>query len=50
MGFAPAQIDAMAPWQFQACVRGWNRAHGGDTPKRRAMSADRAAELGIEGF
>jgi hypothetical protein len=28
MGFTPAQIDQMSPWQFAACVAGHNRANG----------------------
>lgn len=29
MGFAPRQVDAMSLWTFDACLAGWNRAHGG---------------------
>lgn len=51
MGFTPQQVDEMSAWEFQACVRGYNRANGGgDDRPARSMSDRHLADLGIEGF
>jgi len=50
MGFSPAQIDAMTPWEFMACLDGYGRANGWEVNKSgKPMSIDRMRELGIEG-
>lgn len=51
MGFAPAAVDRMSLWEFAACVDGYVAAHGGKQEKEGTpMSAERARDLGIEGF
>lgn len=52
MGFTPAQVGEMSPWEFQACVDGYIAANGGGekAPSGRPMTAERMRELGIEGF
>lgn len=30
MGFSPAEVGEMSPWQFSACVEAWNAANGGE--------------------
>lgn len=32
MGFTPRDIDTMSPWEFSACVAGWNKANGDGKP------------------
>ncbi|WP_312529914.1 hypothetical protein [Paracoccus sp. (in: a-proteobacteria)] len=51
MGFSPAQVGEMTPWQFMACLDGYGRANGWQSgPKGNPMSESRLKELGIEGF
>lgn len=33
MGFTPAEVDRMSPWEFAAAVKGWNKAHGDNAPE-----------------
>jgi hypothetical protein len=51
MGLAPVEVDAMSIWEFVTVSASYRQVHGGkgggDAP---AMSDDRAAQLGIEGF
>lgn len=50
MGFTPAEVGAMSPWQFMACLDGYGRANGWEQPNRdKPMSVERMRELGIEG-
>lgn len=30
MGFTPAQVGEMTMWQFNACLRGFNKSRGKD--------------------
>lgn len=49
MGFSPAQVGEMAPWQFMACLEGYGKANGWKQKEGgKAMSLDRLRELGIE--
>lgn len=50
MGFSPAEVDAMTPWEFLACLDGYARAKGWKLPQGggKAMSLERLHELGIE--
>lgn len=51
MGFTPAQVGQMTPWEFMACVDGYGKSKGwNDSPKGKPMSVARLRELGIEGF
>lgn len=51
MGFSPAQVGEMTPWEFMACLEGYGRSQGWETgPKDKPMSIERLRELGIEGF
>lgn len=51
MGFTPAEVGQMTPWEFMACLDGYGRSLGWNTtPKGTALSANRLRELGIEGF
>lgn len=33
MGFNPDELYAMSVWEYSACIKGWNKAHGGDKPE-----------------
>ncbi|MFB9222071.1 hypothetical protein [Paracoccus cavernae] len=49
MGFTPAQIGQMTPWEYACCFDGWQKAHGGaDRGAGKPMSLERLRELGIE--
>jgi hypothetical protein len=53
MGFTPEQIGRMTVWELNACLDGYQQAHGGGKVRKgsgEGMSEDRARELGIEGF
>lgn len=51
MGFTPAQVGEMTPWEFMACLDGYGRSQGWKSePKGSPMSIDRMRELGIEGI
>lgn len=51
MGFTPAEVGQMTPWEFMACLDGYGRSQGWKTgPKGKPMSVARLRELGIEGF
>ncbi|WP_156933648.1 hypothetical protein [Paracoccus sp. J39] len=54
MGFTPAQVGAMTPWQFMACVEGYGRANGwkpdGGGGGADALSDADLKEMGIVGF
>lgn len=51
MGFTPADVGEMTPWEFMACLDGYGRSQGWDTaPQGKALSVDRLRQLGIEGF
>lgn len=49
MGFAPQQVDGMGAWEFHACVKGWNRAHGGAEDPAPGLSLRELRDMGIEG-
>lgn len=42
-------IGTMTLWEFACATEGYKQAHGGER-KAPAMSDERMAELGIEGF
>jgi len=51
MGFTPAQVDEMTPWQFMASLDGYGRANGWKAERQsKPMSIERMRELGIEGM
>ena len=52
MGFSPAAVGQMSLWQFMAALDGFGRANGWQKSDNggAAMSDQRLAELGIEGF
>ena len=52
MGFAPAQVDAMSLWEFNACADAFAKAHGSKSKSDGGgeMSDERLRELGIDGF
>ncbi|WP_158589827.1 hypothetical protein [Gemmobacter lutimaris] len=50
MGFAPADVQAMSLWEFQACQDGWLLLHGGKKASGGDLTDDQLAEMGIEGF
>jgi hypothetical protein len=49
MGLSPRDVNDMSLWEFNACLEGWKAAHASDDAAP-AMSDDKAAQLGIEGF
>ncbi|GEK71338.1 hypothetical protein [Paracoccus denitrificans] len=50
MKFTPADVDAMTPWEFLACLEGYGRSKGWKSAQGggKAMSLERLHELGIE--
>ena len=54
MGFSPAQVGQMTPWEFMACLEGFGRAYGwkpgGGGGAADAITDEQVAALGIEGF
>ncbi|WP_280177538.1 hypothetical protein [Pseudohoeflea suaedae] len=40
----------MSPWEFMACVDGWQTANGTKKKKPSDIADERLSELGIEGF
>lgn len=50
MGFSPRQLDAMTQWEFTAALATWSKANRVEDEQAPAMSDDRLAELGIDGF
>lgn len=52
MGFDPTQVGRMTHWHFMAALDGFGRANGWkkEGGSGGSMSAQRLAELGIEGF
>lgn len=49
MGFSPAQVQEMSPWEFMACADGFAMMHGAKAPAEE-ISDERLAAMGIEGF
>lgn len=49
LGFPPAAIDGMTPWEFGACVDGYVAAHSPEE-EPPPMDREQLAALGIEGF
>lgn len=49
MGFTPAQVGEMTPWEFMACLDGYGRSQGWKAKEGgKVMSLERLQELGIE--
>lgn len=40
----------MTLWEFAACMDGYRKAHQAEKDPSPAMSDERMAELGVEGF
>lgn len=45
MHFSPAQVDDMSLWQFAACVNGWAKANGAETPAKPPSNEEHDALL-----